>query len=75
MCLIPLAPGLKGIGVLRLSLLDRIGCFPPAEERLGGPREHTSFVWTFLDQATALVERARLQQETVRMAVLERTDA
>jgi two-component system sensor histidine kinase KdpD len=77
-CLIPLTLGLKGIGVLRLSVCGNPGRFPPAE-RLGafalGDREHASFFWTFLDQVTALVERARLQQETVRMAVLERTDA
>lgn len=77
-CLIPLALGLKGIGVLRLSLLDHTGRFPSAG-RLGAlaliSRGPTSFFWTFLDQVTALVERACLQQETMRMAVLERTDA
>jgi two-component system, OmpR family, sensor histidine kinase KdpD len=78
-CLMPLHIGSKEIGVLHLRLRDGTGRFPP-EERLedGQPvlaRSHTSFFWTFLDQVTALVERARLQQETVRMAVLERTDA
>jgi two-component system sensor histidine kinase KdpD len=65
-CLILLIPGLKGIGVLRLGLLAAAGRFPAA----GRP----SFFWTLLDQVTALIERARLQQETVRLAILERTD-
>jgi two-component system sensor histidine kinase KdpD len=78
LCLIPLTLGLKGIGVLRLGLLDVPGRFPHAEFLGARPlisHEHTSFFWTFLDQVTALVERARLQQETMRMAILERTDA
>ncbi len=78
-CLLPLTLGSKGIGVLRLSLLGHNDRFPQ-EERLGAgspalvPGRDLSFFWTFLDQVTALVGRARLQQETVRMAVLQHTD-
>jgi two-component system sensor histidine kinase KdpD len=35
----------------------------------------TAFFWTFLNQVTALIERARLQQENMRIEVLQRTDA
>ena len=78
-CLLPLTLGSKGTGVLRLSLLGHNDRFPH-EERLGAgsptlvPGGDLSFFWTFLDQVTTLVERARLQQETVRMAVLQQTD-
>jgi len=76
--LIPLKLGEKVVGVLRLRVLE-----DPRrllrEERL--EEEHTraaapaSFFWTFLDQVTALIERARLQRENLRIAVLQRTDA
>ena len=75
--LIPLKLGEKVVGVLRLRVLE-----DPRrllrEERL---EEHAhadapiSFFWTFLDQVTALIERARLQRENLRIEVLQRTDA
>jgi two-component system sensor histidine kinase KdpD len=34
-----------------------------------------SFLWTFLDQVTAQIERIHLQQEHVRIEILQRTDA
>src|SRR5260370_40709713 len=51
----------------------------PTEEALGDEYDHapyarTTFFWTFLDQAASLVERARLQRENLRIAVLQRTD-
>ncbi len=76
--LIPLKLGEKVVGVLRLRVLDDAGHFPQEDlleeerTRQGSP---TSFFWTFLDQVTALVERARLQQDNLRIAVLQRTDA
>jgi two-component system sensor histidine kinase KdpD len=76
--LIPLKRGQKTIGILRLRVLDDAGRFP-SEERLEDERARagslTSFFWTFLDQVTALVERARLQQDNLRIAILQRTDA
>ena len=76
--LIPLNLGEKVVGVLRLRVLDDAGRFP-GEERLEEERTRpsppTSFFWTFLDQVTALVERARLQQDNLRIAILQRTDA
>ena len=76
--LIPLKLGQKVVGVLRLRVLDTPGGFP-YEERLEEEQERpitwTSFFWTFLDQVTALIERARLQRENLRIEVLQRTDA
>src|SRR5438067_2933900 len=76
--LIPLKLGEKVVGVLRLRMLD-----DPRrllrEERLEEEQAHTdasmSFFWTFLDQVTVLIERARLQRENLRIEVLQRTDA
>jgi two-component system, OmpR family, sensor histidine kinase KdpD len=75
--LIPLKLGEKVVGVLRLRILD-----DPRrllrEERLEEQTHTTasmSFFWTFLDQVTALIERARLQRENLRIEVLQRTDA
>ena len=76
--LIPLKLGEKVVGVLRLGVLEN----PRGllrEERLEEEHAHantpTSFFWTFLDQVTALIERARLQRENLRIEVLQRTDA
>jgi len=76
--LIPLKTGQKVIGVLRLRVLDNPGRFPyegRLEEEQARPNAPLSFFWTFLDQVTALVERARLERENLRIAVLQRTDA
>jgi two-component system sensor histidine kinase KdpD len=76
--LIPLKLGQKVVGVLRLQVLDTAGRFP-YEERLEEEQERpgtrASFFWTFLDQVTALIERARLQRENMRIEVFQRTDA
>lgn len=76
--LVPLKLGEKVVGVLRLRVLDNPRMFMQ-EERLeegrSRPGAPTSFFWTFLDQVTALIERARLQQENLRIEVLQRTDA
>ena len=76
--LVPLKLGERVVGVLRLRVLDGPQRFP-SEERLEEeqkrPDAATSFFWTFLGQVTALVERARLRQENLRIAVLQSTDA
>src|SRR5712692_1854353 len=76
--LIPLKQREKVVGVLRLRVLENPRKFMQ-EERLeegrSRPGAPTSFFWTFLDQVTALIERARLQQENLRIEVLQRTDA
>ena len=76
--LVPLKLGDRVVGVLRLRVLDGPQRFPSEEsleEEQGRPDAPTSFFWTFLGQVTALVERARLQRENLRIAVLQRTDA
>ena len=76
--LIPLKLGQKVVGVLRLRVLDdshRLLREERLEEEQADPHAQTSFFWTFLDQVTALVERARLQRENLRIEVLQRTDA
>jgi two-component system, OmpR family, sensor histidine kinase KdpD len=75
---IPLTLGQKVQGVLRLRLLDDARALPQkklAGEDLARSPAPTAFFWTFLNQVAALVERARLQQENMRIEVLQRTDA
>jgi len=39
------------------------------------PNSQSAFFWTFVDQATSVIERARLRQESLQIEVLQRTDA
>jgi two-component system, OmpR family, sensor histidine kinase KdpD len=75
--LIPLKVGQAVVGVLRLQVLDGQHALQH-EERLEEeherPNGRKAFFWTFLDQATWLIERARLQRENLRIAVLQLTD-
>jgi two-component system sensor histidine kinase KdpD len=75
--LIPLKVGQQVVGVLRLRVLDD-SRKSMQEERLEEeheqPNVRTAFFWTFLDQATSLIERARLQRENLRIEILQRTD-
>ncbi len=76
--LIPLKVGQQAVGVLRLRIWDDERRVPRDEgledEYDHAPNARTTFFWTFLDQATSLVERARLQRENLRIEVLQRTD-
>ncbi len=75
--LIPLKTSQQVVGVLRLRLQGETQRFT-TEERLEEEREHpnarTAFFWTFLDQATSVIERARLRRENMRIEILQRTD-
>jgi len=75
---IPLKVGEKVVGLLRLWV-ENDAHMLLREERREEEHAHadvpTSFFWTFLNQVTALIERARLQQENLRIEVLQRTDA
>lgn len=75
--LIPLKVGQQIVGVLRLRILDDQRHLM-REERLQEERDHpnarTAFFWTFLDQATSLIERARLRRENLRIELLQRID-
>lgn len=76
--LVPLKLGEKVVGLLCLRVLDDPRRRFLEEERLEEEQARTSaptsFFWTFLDQVTALIERARLQRENLRIEVLQRTD-
>jgi len=75
--LIPLKLGQKVVGVLRLRVLDNPRILLQEERLEEGrlqPGSPHSFFWTFLDQVTALIERARLQRENLRIEILQRTD-
>src|SRR5215472_11315195 len=75
--LIPLKTSQQVVGVLRLRLQGETQRFT-TEERLEEEREHpnarTAFFWTFLDQATSVIEIARLRRENMRIELLQRTD-
>jgi two-component system, OmpR family, sensor histidine kinase KdpD len=75
--LIPLKVGQQVVGVLRLRVLEDPRQLM-REERLEEERDHpnlrTAFFWTFLEQATSLIERARLRRENLRIELLQRID-
>lgn len=75
--LIPLKVGQKVVGVLRLSIEDDPRLFA-VERSLGVEQERLNprlaFFWAFVDQAAAMIERARLRRESLRVEVLQRTD-
>jgi two-component system sensor histidine kinase KdpD len=76
--LLPLQAGQRIIGVLRLRVSNEphhIAREEDLEEHLEHPETRTTFFWTFLEQATALIERAELRRENMRMEILQRTDA
>ncbi|GHO71607.1 hypothetical protein KSC_104990 [Ktedonobacter sp. SOSP1-52] len=74
----PLKTGGKMLGVLCLrlagGLLEHIvdSSLQEQSERIDA---RLAFFWTFLDQVTSVIERARLRRETLHMEVLRRTDA
>ncbi len=76
--MIPLMMGQKVVGVARLLIEDEQQTFAPGKN-LGAERERSdpkmAFFWTFLDQATAVIERARLRSESMQIELLQRTDA
>jgi two-component system, OmpR family, sensor histidine kinase KdpD len=76
--MIPLKMGQKVVGILCLFMEDDPRLFA-VEKSLGVERERsnqqTTFFWTFVDQATSIIERARLRRESLQIEVLRRTDA
>jgi two-component system sensor histidine kinase KdpD len=77
MRMIPLKMGQNVVGVVRLLIEDDPRLFGK-ENVLGVDRERsspqTAFFWTFLDQATTVIERIRLRRESLQVEVLQRTD-
>src|SRR6266480_2329283 len=76
--MIPLKMGQKVVGVLCLFMSDNPRLFA-LERSPGAEGERSSsqsaFFWTFVDQATSIIERARLRRESLQIEVLQRTDA
>lgn len=76
--MIPLKMGADVVGIVCLVIEDDPRHFGQ-EHVLGAERERsnagTAFFWTFLDQAAAIIERMRLRRESLRVEVLQRTDA
>jgi two-component system sensor histidine kinase KdpD len=75
---LPLRTGQKVIGVLCLVMEEDLRRFSQ-EKRLGSEADRSdpgsTFFWAFLDQATSMIEHARLRRESLRIEVLQRTDA
>ena len=75
--LVPLKTGQQVVGVLRMRILDdslKLIQDERLEEEPDQPNVRTAFFWTLLEQASSLIERARLRRENLRIAVLQRTD-
>src|SRR5258708_8363535 len=76
--MIPLKIGQQAIGVLCLFMEDDPRLIA-LEKSLGMERERsnsqTAFFCTFVDQATAVIERARLRRESLQIELFQRTDA
>ncbi len=76
--IIPLQLDEKTVGVVRLLVEDGIRHLHiERNEGLGKDRidPQATFFWTFLDQATSVIERARLRRESLQIELLRRTDA
>ncbi len=78
MRMIPLQMGQQVVGVMRILMRDtpeRLILergFDAGKEPIS---TRTAFFWTFLDQATSVIERDRLRRESMRVELLQRTDA
>jgi two-component system sensor histidine kinase KdpD len=76
--MIPLEMGKKVHGVLCLFMEDNPRLLA-LERNLGAERDRSNpqsaFFWTFVEQATSMIERARLRQESLQIEVLQKTDA
>ncbi|GER91546.1 hypothetical protein KDW_57080 [Dictyobacter vulcani] len=76
--LVPLHQGTRVVGVARLLMNNGLRRFPVERALLDTARDlnhQATFFWTFMDQATAMIERARLHREALQIELLRRTDA
>lgn len=76
--MIPLQMGQRVVGVMSLLMDDDAVRFMlERDEEMERDRTNpqATFFWTFLDQATSVIERARLRRESLRIELLQRTDA
>lgn len=78
--MLPLYMGQRAVGVVRLLMEETprplsVERNLSAEEQNRLVNSRTTFFWTFLDQAAAVIERARLHRENMQVELLKRTDA
>lgn len=76
--MIPLMVGQRSVGVVRLLVEKRAQQLVVDRSQQVEKESFYSqaaFFWTFMDQATAIVERARLHRESLQIELLQRTDA
>ncbi|GHO82845.1 ATP-binding protein [Dictyobacter formicarum] len=76
--LVPMHQGQKVVGVARLLMADGLRRFPMERALIDEKKDlnhQNAFFWTFIDQATAMIERARLHREALQIELLRRTDA
>lgn len=74
---VPLTVGTRSIGVVCLRIAGTLLRFPLADVATARAQtqQDVAFFWTFLDQVTSVIERARLRKESMYMELLQRTDA
>lgn len=74
----PLKTSQKVVGVL-CALIEEDPRLFTREKRLGSEANRSdprsTFFWAFLDQATSMIEHARLRREGLQVEILQRTDA
>jgi two-component system, OmpR family, sensor histidine kinase KdpD len=76
--LLPLQVGQRGVGVLRLKIEGNpnwLSTESHLEIEKGRASSQTAFFWTFLEQASTMIEQASLRQESMQVEILRRTDA
>jgi two-component system sensor histidine kinase KdpD len=75
--MIPLMIGQRCVGVVRLLVEKRERLLVVDRKQTSGKGQmhsQTAFFWTFLDQAAAIIDRARLHRESLQVELLQRTD-
>lgn len=75
---VPLHQNHKVVGVARLVMKNSEQRFPIERSQINTSTDinhRAAFFWIFLDQAAAMIERARLHREAVQIELLRRTDA
>ncbi|GCE02810.1 ATP-binding protein [Dictyobacter aurantiacus] len=76
--LVPMHQAQKVVGVARLLMVGGSRRFPIERALIDEGKDlnhQNAFFWAFIDQATAMIERARLHRESLQIELLRRTDA
>ncbi|GHO67906.1 hypothetical protein KSC_067980 [Ktedonobacter sp. SOSP1-52] len=76
--MLPLMLGQRSVGVVRLLMNEDPQQFMLGTRARGRGEQlsqRAAFFWTFMDQAAAVIDRARLRRESMQVELLRRTDA